>query len=179
MPLHFFSTTRLARKLSRDEVDSEQQAYYLLANSVILSIFFYSGLIPSSFPLWSLPLLLEALATIGIWIIGIAKTYEAAGGRNSRQFLVRFTCLSLPVSVTTLLLVWFTYWAVRIGLYEGLIALSNSHFQVALNLSRLGTDFLGLLGFCATVSASIITFWRLARLLAQVRELAGENNAGA
>lgn len=95
---------------------------------------------------------------------------QQAGG-ESRSFLIDFTCLSVPVSITTPLGVWGLYWVIRIGFFNLLTALSESHFQFARNLMMIGADFFGLLVFVAIVSIQVIVFWRIVRLLRIVRAM--------
>ncbi len=131
---------------------------------------YYSGLVGIGAPIWSLFSIFEGVALVAIAIFGIAQAYEAAGGRESRSFMVDFTCLSVPVSITTMLGGWAVYWVIRAGFFNLLQSLSESHFQFARNLSMIGSDLFGLLTFGAVVSIQAIVFWRMVRLLRMVRE---------
>jgi len=168
MKLHLLSANALAEELARGAVNAEQQAHYVIASIVFYFSLYYSGLAAaSSLPL-TLPSLLELAVVVAVSIFGVFQAFEASGGKSSTSFLVNFTCLFVPVSITTYLPVWLAYWAIRLSFTPALIALSDSHAQFAVNLSRLGTDFFGLLGFVATVGGLVISYWRVVHLMRQV-----------
>ena len=171
MKLHLFCTKPLVQKLASGAVDSELQAYYVIANLVFYTLLYYSGLAAaSSLPL-TVPSLLELVVVLAVSVFGVFQAYEASGGKGGRSFLVDFTCLFVPVSITTYLPTWLAYWAVRYSFTPALISLSESHMQFAVNLSRIGTDFFGLLGFAATVGGHAISYWRVVHLMRQVTGL--------
>ena len=167
--LRLFNAKKLASELCRQEVSPETQATYLLASMLMFTALYYSGLVISTSDLWSLPSTLEAIAVAGVTVFGLAKCFEAAGGNANKSFLVDFTCLYVPVTLTTTLVVWCLYWATRLAFSQTLVALSEGHFQFARNLALLGTDFFGLLGFLATVGVQVITYSRMSAHLAAVR----------
>ena len=123
---------------------------------------------------WTLPYIAEALAVVVINILGVVATFDASGGKNNKQYVIDFTCLYVPVSVTTLLFFWGTYWALRIGFHEAIMSMAQSDVQFAINMSRLGFDGFALLAFAATLGSLVVTYVRLARLLARVRAARGE-----
>ena len=170
MSLHLFSTKKLVAELAERRVTAEQQAHYLIVNSVFFSVLTYSGLLTASSPALSLPALLEFCVIVAISIVGIFRAYEAARGHGEGSFLVDFSCLFVPVSITTYLPVWVAYWAVRVSFTPTLISLSESHSQFAVNLLRMGSDFFGLLGFLATVGSLFISYRRVVSLLHSVQE---------
>ena len=165
MKLHLFNTKRLVHELARHAVDTEQQAYYVITSIVFYFLIYYSGLVVASSRPLTLPSVLELIAVIGISVVGVFQAYEASGGKAGKSFLVDFTCLFVPVSITTYLPVWLVYWAVRLSFAPTLNALSDSHMQFAMNLSRLGTDFFGLLGFIAAAGSLAISYWRVVKLM--------------
>ena len=165
MRLHLFSSKALATELAKGQVDVESQAHYLWISFVIFNLLYYSGLAITVAPLWSLPSILEAAALIAINIFGVFQAFEAAGGKENKSFLVEFTCLYVPIATTTLLPVWLAYWAIRIGFHNTLLALMEDRSQFVSNLLRMGTDFIGLLTFLATVLALALSYWRMVRFL--------------
>lgn len=167
--MHIFRTRPLVRKLGERAVGPEEQAQYLLVSFLLFNVAYYSGLVLTTAAAWTLMSVLEAVLIMFINVVGILKTFDASGGKANPDFLVEFTCLYVPVSITTLLGVWGAYWAITLGFREALIALSHSHFQFAMNLSRLGTDLFGFLTLAANVGLLGITYIRLSKLLARVR----------
>lgn len=168
MPIHFFSAQRLAAKLIQHELDPKARAHYLAASFVIFVVFMYSGL-ASANPLGSWLSYYEAVIVAAISILGVLKAYEAAGGEANPAFVTEFTCLFVPVSVTTYGVVWSLYWAVVLGLRESIDLLAESHLQIAINLAKIGSDFFGLLTFLAVVVVQFVTFYRIARWFRIIR----------
>lgn len=168
--MHLFRTTPLVHQLARQDLTPELQARYLLASLVFYILVYYSGLVVSGALPWTWPSLLEAAALIGINMLGMVRCLDAAGGNDNPAFLVEFTCLSLPVGITTLLPVWALYWLTTWGFGESLVALSASHMQFAMNLHALGSDLFGFLSFVAILSVQFLSYWRLAGLLRRVRQ---------
>jgi hypothetical protein len=172
--IHFFNARQLALELARGEVEPRQRGYYLLAVSLSSTAFVYSGFVSAN-PLWSWLSLYEALVVTVILVAGLSRAYDAAGGDANPDFIAQFTCLSLPVNITTTLPVWTCFWAITIGFRETLIALAGSHSQLAVNLSRIGGSFFGLLAFLAVALTEAIFFYRIVRLFNTVR---GELHGG-
>lgn len=171
MSIHLFNSRAAAQELGRADLSPERQAQYLLAGLLVYLIASYSGLMIATAPLWSMASLLEAAALVLINVLGVTQVLDAAGGPRSRRFLQDFTCLYVPVSVTSLLVVWGAYWVIRISFVEGLLALSNSGSRFALNLAAIGTDFLGLLGLLCSVGTQVLVYYRLVHLQRLVESL--------
>lgn len=171
MNFHLFSAKDLSVKLARNEIAAEQQAIYLIVSFLVFIVASYSGLVATSAAIWTLPSLLEFLALVAVTILGISHAFNSAGGRESNSFLVDFSCLYVPVSVTTVLTVWGVYWAIRFGFRELLVSMSESNFQFARNLWLIGSDFVGLITFAATVSIQAITYSRVSGHLRQIQSM--------
>jgi len=168
MKMRLFNAKRLAQELSRKEVGVKARGYYLAASFLMFIAFDYPGL-RSANPLWSWLSIYEAIVCVVIVIVGFAKAYEAAGGDSNPDFVVEFSCLYVPVSITTILIVWGGYWGIVIGFKETIMALTDSHLQIAVNLSRIGGDFFDLLTFLAVVLVQAVTFYRITKLFEIVR----------
>lgn len=167
--MYLLRTRPLIQQLARGELSPAKKAHYLMASLLMFTLIFASGFVPGSPPVWTIPSLLEAAAIALVTVIGVVKCFDAAGGDASKDFIAEFTCLYVPVTISTLLVVWSLYWAVLYGFRETLIALSESRMQFALNLSRLGTDLFGFLGFAAAVAVQIVTYYRVSGALEDVR----------
>jgi hypothetical protein len=168
MTIRLFNAKRLALELAQNKVGSRERGYYLIASFLIFIAFYYSGLVSAN-PLWSWLSIYEAVVVSVITVLGFSKAYETAGGDSNPNFVVEFTCLYVPVSVTTMLTVWGAYWAITLGFQETITALTNSHLQIANNLLRIGGDFFGLLAFLGVSLVQAITFYRINRLFVIVR----------
>lgn len=166
--MHFLRTRPLAAKLANDQVTKTEKAHYLLASFLMFTVAYYSGFVSANI-VWTLPSILEGLAIATITCIGVVKAFDAAGGADADDFIAQFTCLYVPITISTLLVVWSLYWALTLGFREALIAISESHMQFALNLSRLGANMFDFMSFSAAVTVQVVTFYRMTGLLAQIR----------
>jgi hypothetical protein len=168
--MHLLRTSSLVTQLSRRAVSSEERAKYLLASFLVFNVVYYSGLAVSTAEPWSVPNGIEAVVVVLVNIIGVVKAFDASGGKDNPDFVAEFTCLYVPVSVTTVAAVWGAYWALRIGFHESILAFAQSNFRFATNLAALGTDLFGFLTFLANAGVLGVTYYRLSNLLAQVHE---------
>ena len=168
--MHLLRTSPLVEELARGAVSAEDRAKYLLASFLVFNVVYYSGLAIGGAPPWSVPAIIEAVAVMLLNIVGVVRTFDASGGKSNRDFVAEFTCLYVPVSVTTVAAVWGGYWALRLGFHESLMALSESDIQFAVNLGALGTDLFGFLTFVANVGVLAVTYYRLVGLLKKVAE---------
>lgn len=174
MPIRLFNAKRLAEELRRNEVSSRERGYYLATSFLMFVLFDWSGL-RSANPLWTWLSIYEAVVVAVITVVGFAKGYEAAGGDSNPDFVVEFSCLYVPVSITTILVVWGAYWGVTFGFRETIMALADSRLQIAVNLSRIDGNFFDLLTFLAVALVQAVTFYRIAKLFEIVR---GESDGG-
>jgi hypothetical protein len=164
MPMHLLRTRPLVAKLAAGKVSNTEKAHYLLASFLMFTIAYYSGFVSGN-PVWTLPSILEGLTIAGVTAIGLVKAFDAS------DFIAQFTCLYVPISISTMLVVWSTFWVTTIGFRESLIAISQSHMQFAVNLSRLGADMFSFLAFAAAVTVQGVTFYRITNSLADVSAL--------
>ena len=168
--MHFFRTRPLVEKLASGQITNTEKAYYLLASFLMFTIAYYSGFVSGN-PTWTFPSILEGLTIAAITVIGIVKAFDASGGEEASDFIAQFTCLYVPITISTMLVVWSFFWALTLGFRESLIAISHSHMQFAVNLSRLGADMFSFLTFAAAVTVQAATFYRMTNSLADVRAL--------
>jgi hypothetical protein len=70
--------------------------------------------------------------------------------------------------VTTALAVWACYWVVGVVFKESIVALSQSHWQFAVNLSRAGGSVFDALTIFAVLLVQAVTFYRMTKLFALV-----------
>lgn len=171
MSIRLLNAKRLAEELGRGEVSTRTKAHYVFAGMVMWIVFNFSGFAAPSF-LWSWASFIEAIGLIVITMLGFSYVYEAAGGDANPGFVVQFTCLYVPVSITTALAVWGIYWGIYFGFRETVVAISESRFQFAINLSRIGTDLFGALILLGALLVQAITFYRIKQLFYIVRNQA-------
>ena len=163
MTIHIFNARKVADDISKNVISPKEKSYYLLGTFLLFIPFYYSGFVYTN-PLWSWLSIYEAFVVTFITIVGLNKTYEAAGADSNQNFVTEFTCLYVPVSITTISLVWLSYWGIGYAFRESLIKLSSSHLEIAVKLSNIGSNLFGLLIFLASVLIPFITFYRIKKL---------------
>ncbi|TAG26071.1 MAG: hypothetical protein EAZ37_10565 [Burkholderiales bacterium] len=166
--MHLINAKKLAVELGRGETKLRDKGYYLFAGFVMWLLIGASGFTTLS-PLWSWISFIETAALIMVHILGFSYMYEAAEGDQNPDFVAQFVCLYVPVSITTVAFVWSLYWLFTLGFRESIIALSESHFQFAINLSRIGGSLFDALVLLAVLSVQVVTFYRITKLFAILR----------
>jgi hypothetical protein len=163
MRIQLLNARRVAEALGKDQVTPREKGYYLLSSMVMWTLINYFGLSQAS-PLWSWISAIEGMGVIGITLLGVTYTYQAAGGDENRDFVAQFTCLYVPVTITTALAVWGCYWLVYFGFRESIVALSKSHWQFAINLMRIGASGFDVLTALSVLLLQGATFYRITKL---------------
>jgi hypothetical protein len=172
--MHLFRTAPLVKQLGARQVSPQQRAEYLLTSFVAFSLFYYAAIVVPSAGPWTAISLLEGVAVVVVTMVGVVKAFDSSGGKNNPDFVAEFTCLYVPVSITTLLAFWGGYWLVVLGFREALTSPSFINSQFAINLSSLGFDPFTFLAFAANVGVPAATYYRITNLLANVRALKGD-----
>lgn len=162
MTIQLLSAKKVAKSIANNSISPKEKYNYLLASFLLFIPFYYSGFVWFN-PLWSWLSIYEAFVIGLITIIGLNETYKASGERNE-HYITEFTCLYVPVSITTITAVWVSYWAISYAFRESLINLSSSRLEIAVKLSHIGADFFELLAFLGAVLVPLITFYRIKRL---------------
>lgn len=164
MAIRLINARKLAEELGRGQITSRQKALYLFTSFALWLVIYATGFTVVS-PLWSWMSFVEAGASLLITILGFTYAYEAAGGDENPDFVAQFTCLSVPVGLTTVAIVWAVYWGIVLGFRESLIAISESRLQFAINLSRIGSSVMEILVTLSVITVQALTFYRLTQLL--------------
>jgi hypothetical protein len=114
MVLHLISAERLGRRLVENSVSAQEQALYVSASFVIWLLPTYLLVIPTPNPhAWPIPLGLwfyEAGALVFIFSVGVPYCLARCRVEPKKNFLIDFSCLYAPVSLTTLVIVWAIYY---------------------------------------------------------------------
>ena len=172
--MHLFRTRPLINALASGILSAEQRAYYLLASFLVFNVAYYTGFVAAGAEPWTPPYIAEFIAIVLTNILGVVATFDASGGKSNKQYVIDFTCLYVPVSVTTMLAFWGGYWVLRITFHEVIMAMPHSNMQFAINMIKLGFEGFSLLAFAATIGSLVVTYARLTKLLAAVRAARGE-----
>ncbi len=167
--MNLFRTPPLERALAARSLNSRAQARYLIGSFLVFVVPGYLGLLPSSGAGYTIALAFEAWFYIAITVLGITTAREAAGGDANPTFITEFTCLYLPIAITTLLPVWSLYWLCVWQFGDTLAFWSWSGMQFTENLRAINTDLIGLITFVAHVAANSLIYWRICRALRRVQ----------
>ena len=167
--MHLLRATPLISPLARRAVGAREQARYLLASFLVFSIPGYAGVMPSSGAGYTWVIAFEAWFYIAIAVFGVMAARDAAGGEKNPDFITEFTCLYVPVAITTLVPVWIAYWLLVWLLQDQLARWSMAHVQFIQNLRVIGSDLFGLVTLCAHILGNSLIYARVCRLLRKVQ----------
>lgn len=118
MRIHPFSAAKLAEDLAADRVSAQDQARYLALSFVAWGVAYYLSIIPTSITqgpfywwLWGI----EFFFVILVNVTGVMFCLRKCRVEPKKNFLVFFSCLFLPTSLSTIVIVWGAFhllWAV-------------------------------------------------------------------
>jgi len=95
--VYFWNTKQLALDLCEGKVTERQQMWYLLAFTVLASVCIQVALwLPGERVGFST--YVGGLAAIGMTILGLRDCYQVNSRGDGRDFVIRFVCVSLPVT---------------------------------------------------------------------------------
>jgi hypothetical protein len=186
MSIHILSANGLVQDLAANRVTPQQQAVYLILNFCVWIVPSYLYLFPAptttevqSF-FWS-AWLIEMFLLVLICITGVNLCLRKCRVDPRKNFLVDFNCLSIPVTITTLIVIWgvfhlFTTLPAWL-LVQGTVANDSLWWLPWLQSSRI-YDVMRLL---ASVGVVFITFLRIGEQmerLSRIRESANFSSSG-
>jgi hypothetical protein len=143
--MYYWKTKALRDELLDGKINQEKQMHYLLA-TMILYLMGYSDAITAS----NGALLIEFLLLLIVTIAGIRFCYRANVSGGHQDFIARFTCLSFPVTIKMISLIFFVALII-----EPLVAGSTS---LNADKSLIGNEYADIL---ILVLLEIIYFWRI------------------
>jgi hypothetical protein len=108
--VHFWNTGAIAAKLGRGEIGERDAFLYFVANSVLWTVNLYYGVLVGARYGWLL--FYELLVVLAITVFGLCKGFEANGGSDGSHFVLRATCLSLPLGIKVSLLSFASGWGI-------------------------------------------------------------------
>ena len=176
MTLHWLSATNLDVKLAAGRVTPREQALYLATGFIVWLIPGYLFVTPSLSPddpkwffgLWFYEFAMIVLTTFAGAFYCLRKCHVDP----KRNFLIDFSCLYLPVSVTTLAVTWGTFHALVALRGPWLLLLERAFDRPPQLLSALASvRFFELLRFFAIVGSNFAAFYRIGRHMGKIAEL--------
>jgi hypothetical protein len=97
--MYLWNTKQLAIDLRDNKVSEQDQMWYLLAYVVLTSLSaLVAKWVPSEYGLSGI----ASIVDLGVTIIGLLVCYSANSRGDARDFILRFICLSLPLTLRIL-----------------------------------------------------------------------------
>ena len=174
MALHLLSAERLSKRLSSGEVSPKEQAYYLMASFVLWLVPGYLLITPApNVQAWSIPFGLwfyEAGTLVLINVFGVLYCLAKCNVEPKKNFLVDFSCLYAPISLTTLVVVWgvFHIYASLIPLWLQTLSFDSPPRLLEFMYSA---RFFDLMRFLAIVGATFLVMVRIGNYMGRVSKL--------
>ena len=155
MTIRLFSARQTAADLAAGRIAASDQSLYLTASFLIWIIPGYLFVFPAprtSDPEFFWGILLTELALLVLFCIaGIRFCLRNCRVDPARHFLVDFSCLNAPISLTTLLIVWAAFY-----LTVWLLSLTNESWLAS-------TRVYDVVRMIASAGAVLIVFLRIGR----------------
>lgn len=111
MTIHFFNTKALVSELATGKITERGAFQYFLANTLLWTLTLYYGIFIGANISWMF--LLELVIVLLITVLGLIKAFNANGGADGTNFVIRATCLSFPVgikiNILSIALGWLNY----------------------------------------------------------------------
>jgi hypothetical protein len=180
--MHWISARKLANSLASGAVTAREQALYVVVTSVVWLLVGYLPVmqapefVAKSAPygpldwwpygpigLWAYELVLLVL----ISVFGIFYCLGRCRIEPRRNFLIDFSCLSAPVTITTLIVVWGVF-----HLYASLLPWWIE-FQTSSSPPgwQYSLRFLNLVRYLAVIATSFLIFYRVGNHMERVSSL--------
>ena len=174
MTLHMLSAERLGKRLSAGEVSPQEQAFYLSSSFILWLLPTYLLIVPATnVQAWSIPFGLwfyEAGALVLIYVFGVPYCLARCHVEPKRNFLIDFSCLYTPISLTTLVVVWGIFYV-----YASLIPvwLQELSFDSPPRFLELiySARFIDLMRFFAIVGGTSLVLIRIGNHMERVSRI--------
>lgn len=174
MPMHLVSSRRLADELAADRVSVGEQSVYLAASFVIWGGFTYSFVVPPHatidrfffFGIWAY----EFAVYVLIYLAGVPYCLRKCRVDPRRNFLIDFSCLYAPVSLTTLLIVWAAFYLYTQGILGVISSLSFEQPPPAAIRFLYDTRLLDILRAFAILGTSLVILLRIGSWLSYISD---------
>lgn len=167
--MHFFRVQRLTTELARSPLPPGEQSQYLLAGMLVWTVAFYFGFAWHGPALWTIANLFEGIAVIAVHVVGVSSAYRASGGARNPHFVSDFTCLSFPIKLTTVMLVWAASAGIQTLLF--ILAVRNGNHQLITDWEFHGFSANSAISSIAYLLVLVAVYARLKSQLAKLYTL--------
>ena len=179
MTLYPLSARKLGAKLASGAVTAQEQAFYLAGSLVLWLLPAYLFIDPGPLepdPWWSYSMwFYEFAVLVVITIVGVQYCLRKCHIEPSRHFLVDFSCLYFPVSLTTLVVAWALFWAITYGRFQ-LLNWWIDYYPSDRALPRWplifgSARFSDLMRFLAIAGCNFVVYYRISGHIEQIAQL--------
>ena len=180
MTIRLFSAKRVSGDLAAGRITAAEQSLYLTASFLIWIVPAYLFLFPAPRAtdphfLWSI-LLIELAFVVLFCVTGVRRCLRNCRVDPRRHFLVDFSCLYTPISLTTLTIVWAAFYLLMNGvpwLFSGInFAGDPAHWLLWLE----SPPVYDVVRMFASAGAVFIVFLRIGKHLDRVSTLRDSAN---
>ncbi|MDT3737719.1 MAG: hypothetical protein ROZ00_15930 [Denitratisoma sp.] len=165
MAIHFWNTDKLIKRLADDNVSEIETMRYAMIGAGLYSFAIYYALLAGTYRSWLL--LYEFICVLLISVIGVAECFKANGGPLGRDFLKRFTVISIPVGIKLFLA----------GLFFGIVGYFGFSYVVTPQSFRNPAFVFELYSFAFAALFMFVYYWRIATHLSRLQLQQSSNTA--
>lgn len=177
MTIRLFSAKQVGDDLAAGRVTAEEQSLYLTASFLIWMIPAYLFLFPAPrtndpeffWAIW----LIELAFLVLFCIVGIGFCLRKCRVDPTRHFLVDFSCLNAPVSLTTLTIVWGGFYLLTEGVFSLLGAMTSQQEPSPWFQSLTSSRAYDVIRMFASAGAVFLVFLRIGKHMNRVSVLRG------
>jgi hypothetical protein len=168
MRIHLLDSGAIVRELAENRLPETTRATYLALGWIIYIVTAYSTLIYSNASRsWIGVFEFASVLAVAVW--GFVYAYASNGGKDGRDFVVRFTCLLVPASIKAQVFVWGAYYVLGWGFRTLLPEISFSTQVRADQFIEITRYLPVVMTYLATVASQLVLFLIIAHDLKRIR----------
>jgi hypothetical protein len=113
--------------------------------------------------------LAEFVCVVAVIVFDVLYAYKRNGGHQGEQFVVRFTCLLLPVSINVYVIAWGPYYLLGWWFKKAIYQLSFSSQEAADQVIRfVQKDLPWAITLVFVVLTQLLIFWRISHHMGRI-----------
>ena len=175
MAIRLFSARAVGEDLAAGRITAGEQSLYLTASFLIWMIPAYLFLFPAPRTsdlefFWGVWLIELALLVL-FCIVGIGFCLRQCRVDPTRHFLVDFSCLNAPISLTTLTIVWAGFYLLTEGVFPLLSAMTSEQDPSRWSQWLTSSRAYDVIRMFASAGAVLIVFLRIGKHMNRVSSL--------
>ena len=180
MAIRLISAKKVGDDLAAGRITAGEQSLYLTASFLIWMIPAYLFLFPAPrtndpeffWGIW----LIELAFLVLFCIAGIGFCLRKCRVDPTRHFLVDFSCLNAPISLTTLTIVWAGFYVLTEGVFSLLSAMTSEQDPSRWSQWLASSRAYDVIRMFASAGAVFIVFLRIGKHMSRVSSLRESGN---